>query len=112
MGREELDTTGNSSLDDASILAVNTSPVQTSTSPAKTASVLAVPATDASTSAASARTEPVSAVPNPTTCSNCIPTITPTLVKPKAAASISAAANKVVRFIQDAANREGDERKD
>ena len=57
-------------------------------------------------------TEPVSVVPNPTTCSNSIPTITPTLVKPKAVASTLAAANKVVRFTQDAANKEGDERKD
>ena len=107
--REALDTTGNSSLDDASILAINTSPIQTSVGPAKTASVSAVPVTQASTSAASARNEPFSAVPNPTTCSNSIPTITPILVKPKAAASTLAASNKVVRFTQDAAKKKGDE---
>merc|ERR1712240_191266 len=73
---------------------------------------LAVPVTDASTLAASAMTEPVLAVPNPTACSNSIHTITPMLVKPKAAASKLAAASKVVRFTQDAAKKEGYERKD
>ena len=100
--REALDTTGNSCLDAASILAINTSPVQTLAGPAKTAS----------TSAAPAMTEPVSAIPYQTTCSNSILTITPTLAKLKAAAYIPAAANKAIRFTQDAANKEGDERKD
>ena len=109
--REALDTTGNSSLDDASILAVNTLPIQTLASHAKNASVSAVPVTDASMLAASAKPQPVSAILNPTTCSNSIPTIIPTLLKPKAAASIPAAANKVIRFTQDAANKKGDEGK-
>ena len=34
------------------------------------------------------------------------------MAKPKAAAFIPAAPNRAVRFIQDAANKEGDERKD
>merc|ERR1712112_285700 len=105
---EALDTTGNSSLDDASISAINTSPIQTSVGPSKTASVSAVSVAQASTSAASARNEPFSAVPNPTTCSNSIPTITPMLVKPKVAASTLAASSKVVRFTQDAAKKKGD----
>merc|ERR1712240_314565 len=107
--REALDTTGNSSLDDASILATNNSPIQTSVGPAKTASVSAVPVTQASMSATSARNEPFSAVPNPIPCSNSIPTITPILVKPKAAASTLASSNKVVRSTQDAAKKKEDE---
>merc|ERR1712240_154217 len=54
----------------------------------------------------------VSAVLNPTTISNSIPTIVPTLVAQKAAASIPPAADKVVRFVQDTANKKEDERKD
>ena len=88
------------------------SPVQISADPDRNASVLLVPATDASMLAASAMPQAVSAVLNPTTTSNSIPTIVPTLVKPKAAASIPAAANKVVRFTQDTANKKEDERKD
>merc|ERR1711873_347000 len=54
----------------------------------------------------------VSAVLSPTTISNSIPTINPTLVAPKAAASIPAAADKVVRFAKDTANKKEDEKKD
>ena len=56
--------------------------------------------------------QPVSAVPNPTTCSKTIPTIIPTLVKPKAAASTLAAASKVNKEKEDAAKKEGGEKKD
>merc|ERR1712240_134351 len=54
----------------------------------------------------------VSAVLNPTTISNSIPTIVPTLVAPKDAASTPAAADKGVRFVQDTANKKEDEKKD
>merc|ERR1712243_503602 len=51
-------------------------------------------------------------VPTSTNFFNCIHTITPTLVKPKAAASTLAAASKVDKGKEDAAKKEGDEKKD
>ena len=107
-----MDITGNSNLDNAALSALNTLPVQTLAGPARSASVLVVPTTDASMLTASATPQPVSAVLNPPTVSNSIPTIVPTLVALKAAASTPAAADKVIRFVRDTANEKEDEKKD
>ena len=82
--------------------------MQALTGPPKGASAAVVPTTGASRSATTAMPQAESATFNPTTVSNSIPTIVPTL-KPKPVPSMPGAGNKVVRFLQDTTSKKEDE---
>ena len=86
--------------------------VQISADADRNSSVSLVPVTYGPMLVASTMPQAVSAVLNPTTTSNSIPMIVRTLVTPKAAASILAAADNVVRFAKDTAIEKENESKD
>ena len=92
---ETLDTTNNSSLGNAAISAVDSSPIQALTGPPQGASAADVSTTGASRTAITAMPQAESTAFNLTDVSSSITTVVP-ILKPKPVPSIANAGDKVI----------------